>query len=262
MGLLLGGLVVALFPLPAEATPHPLPYSYPYETLPARKFEAEQYVDTIPMRVSTINADGTTGTTFALRSVLQTELEYGITDRLEFAWYFVFQQGGSAEASVLTFDGMKQRLRYRLGEAEQWPVNVGLYLEVAEFHDELELEQKILLSRRLGRFNLIANLWVEQEYNFQEREVEVFYNPTAGVALELSPHFFVGTEYWARGKFSDEAAASVSTHHYAGPTAMAQAGEYWLAIGAYLRLDDLGAGFPVDDAYGRFWVRAILGAGF
>jgi hypothetical protein len=255
--------VVAAFAataLPAlvQANPRPLPFSYPYETLPAQKFEIEQYADLVPVRVVRENPDGTSSGVFSLRSVLQTELEYGITDRLELGWYFVFQQGASAGTPVLGFDGIKQRLRLRLAEEGEWPLNVGLYLELAEFHDEFEVEEKILLSRRLGRLNLVANLWVEQEYAFQADETEFLYHPTLGATYEISPQVIVGAEYWARGAFGDPL---TDARHYLGPTFLLQSGELWLSAGAYLRLDRLASNVELADPNGKVWFRAVIGIG-
>ncbi len=260
-----------LTPFPALATTRALPFSYPYETLPRGKVEVEQYTDLVPMRVARERPDGTQEGVFTFRSVLQSEIEYGLTDRAELAFYFVFQQNASPDAPALQFHGLKQRLRLRLSEAGQWPVNVGLYFEVAEFHDEIEFEQKLLLSRRLGRVNLIANLWVEQEFYFQTSERKFVYNPTAGATFEVSPRFIVGAEYWGRGRFDSSAPRTLpggstdappTTRHYLGPTAMVQAREIWLSVGAYLRLDGIRNGFEVGEPFGRVWVRALIGVGF
>jgi hypothetical protein len=242
----------------ALANPRPMPMTYGYPTQPKGAFEVEQYADLIPMRVAK-ESDGGTEAVTSIRSVLQTELEYGITDRLELGWYFVFRQGGSATGPALSFAGVKQRLRLRLAEAGQWPVDVALYVEVAEFHDELEFEQKIILSRRFGRATLAANLWVEQEYKFQEQEWEFFYNPTAAVSFELSPHVSLGLEYWARGRFDDD--ADEGAVHYLGPTMLLQSGEFWMTLGAYARMDDLTKSAVVGDDAGKFWLRAIIGIG-
>ncbi len=80
---------------PARATPRPLPFTYPAETLPEGVLEAEQYADLVPVRVAREDAAGTQAVT-SIRSVLQTELEYCITDRLELGFYFAFRQNASA----------------------------------------------------------------------------------------------------------------------------------------------------------------------
>ena len=85
-----------------------------------------------------------------MRSDLQTEIEYGITDRVEAAWYFAFQQGFTGNTPFFLFDGVKQRVRFRVSDVDL-PVDLGAYLEVAELYDEVEFEEKILLARRSAR---------------------------------------------------------------------------------------------------------------
>src|SRR5258708_33871168 len=63
----------------AAANPRPLPFSYPYETIPAEETEIEQYVDLTPVRV----LDAAGEKVWDQQYLLQTELEYGLTARLE-----------------------------------------------------------------------------------------------------------------------------------------------------------------------------------
>lgn len=254
----------------ALANPHPLPYSYPYQTLPKGKVEVEEIVDLVPMRVSRENVDGTRDAVTALRYQLQTELELGITDRLELGLYFAFRQGATADTPALRFEGMKQRLRYRFAEEGDLPVDIGVYLEVAEFYNEVEIEEKLLLSRRFGYLTAVANLWVEQEYYFQDQQWKLIYNPTVGAVYEFSPNFMLGLEYWARGRF-DEASASTSdaaadsptgARHYLGPTFLLQSGEAWWSTGVYARIDHFSEDAVADDPYGKVWIRTMVGMGF
>lgn len=264
-GLLAAALAgAALLPAAARANPRPLPFSYPYQTLARGRLEIEQYADLVPMRVVD-ERDAGSASVLSLRSELQTELEFGITDRLEFAWYFVLRQGATAQTPFLRFQGVKQRLRLRLAEEGQWPVDVGLYLEAGQFHDEIELEEKLLLSRRFGPVQAVVNLWVEQEYYFQEEQTKFVFHPTAGASYEISPRLMVGAEYWVQGRFDrrdpGEEMEPGGTRHYAGPTLLMQSGEYFLSIGAYTRLDRLASAIEVDDPFGRFWLRTLIGIG-
>ena len=254
----------------AFANPHPLPYSYPYQTLPKGKVEVEEIADLVPMRVAREKDDGTRDAVTALRFQLQTELELGVTDRLELALYFSFHQSATADTPAMRFDGLKQRLRYRFAEEGDWPVDTGLYFELAEFYNEVEIEEKLLLSRRFGYLTTVCNLWVEQEYYFQTQEWKLIYNPTLGATYELSPNFMVGLEYWARGRF-DDAAASVNdvnadsptgARHFLGPAVMLQSGEAWWSTGVYARLDHFGDSLQAEDPYGKVWIRTMVGMGF
>jgi hypothetical protein len=126
----------------------------------------------------------------------------------------------------------------------------------------------LILARRFGPLSLHANLWVEQEYYFQEEEWRILYNPTAGVAYQVVPSFFVGLEYWARGRFDEapagaegegDSAPSSGPHHYGGPTLMVQSEQGFASLGTYLRWDDLGQSAQPDDPWGKVWVRVLFG---
>jgi len=262
---LLGALMLSA--VPASATPRPLPFTYPYETLPGGALELEQYVDMVPMRVVRENETGSDAVT-SVRYNLETEAEYGLTDHIEAAWYFVFRQGASADTPALRFMGVKQRVRFRFADTGELPIDLGLYLEVAEFHNEFEFEEKLILARRFGPLSLHANLWVEQEYYFQDETWRYLYNPTAGVAYQVVPSFFVGLEYWARGRFDETETSAASgadgeaaseTHHYGGPTLMVQSAQGFASLGTYLRWDELGQGAEPDDPWGKVWVRVLFG---
>ena len=110
---LAAGLSFVAFPGLAVANPHPLPYSYPYQTLPKGRVEVEEIADLVPVRVAREKEDGTRDAVTAVRSQLQTELEIGLNDRLELGLYFSFHQSATADTPAMRFDGMKQRLRYR-----------------------------------------------------------------------------------------------------------------------------------------------------
>jgi hypothetical protein len=253
--------VLVGLPTPAHATPRSLPFTYPVHSLPAGVSEIEQYVDLIPTRVPREKDDGTLDGVISNRFVLQTEFEYGITDRLEAAFYLAFRQSAVAGGGSLEFQGTKQRLRYRFLNQGEAPVGVAGYFEVATFHDEIEVEEKLILGQRFGRFEVMANLWLEQERYFQTDETKLIYNPTVGATYEVSPRLTFGLEYWVRGRLSGSTSGEAPTraHHYLGPTLMLQGKTMWFSLGAYLGLDSISRGFEVNAAYGPVWVRGLLG---
>ncbi|HEX9297320.1 MAG TPA: hypothetical protein VF881_15870 [Polyangiaceae bacterium] len=245
----------------ARANPRPLPYTYPYETLSAEEMEIEQYVDITPVRIEDPEAPAT-GRLWDQRYVLQTELEYGITDRLELGLYLVF---GNDAGGSLAFDGVKQRLRLRLAEQGEWPIDVALYGELAEFHDEFEIEEKLILQKRFDRIRLMTNIWFEQELERYEGELELIFHPTFGVTGEITPNWHLGAEYWAVGKFENEGTPGTvdhfndSFHHYVGPAVSLQFGKFWWSTAAYLRLDGMSRTSEPGEKYGHLWVRTVLG---
>src|SRR5260370_28868445 len=77
---------------PASANPRPLPYTYPYETLPAEQAEIEQYIDISPVRIVDPEDATGNGRIWDQQYRLQTEFELGITDRLDLGLYVVFTE--------------------------------------------------------------------------------------------------------------------------------------------------------------------------
>src|SRR5580692_9376644 len=152
IALVLGLIGLSSLPRGAHATPQPLPFSYVYETLPKGSIEVETYADYTPLRATSAS---TGNLTYYGASQFQTEFEYGITDRLELGLYVTWvptPSGVNADSvSRLTEgNGFKERLRLRLAEPGQWPLDVGLYGEVVENDVEIEFEGKVLLSAELA----------------------------------------------------------------------------------------------------------------
>jgi hypothetical protein len=263
-------LATLALPSVAFGTPRVLPFSYPNETLPAGDAEVEVITDAVPLRVPVDEANSGAGNLWEPQLRLQTEIEYGISDRWEFGFYQVFktepQAGGE---NPLGFDGLKWRLRTRLAEPGEWPVDIGFYFEVATMHDELELEGKVNLQKRLGRLLLLSNLWVEEEFErpydtpAHGREAHFVINPTLGASYQVTPTFHPGIEGWARGQLaaSGETAqerANSRVHYFVGPVANFNFGRLFSTTGLYFHLNDLGTPEP-GDAYGPFWLRTMIG---
>lgn len=262
-------LMLVAAPGDARANPKPLPFSYLHPVQPPGAFEIELYTDMSPVRVARETDDGTSAVT-GMRMEFQTEFEIGLTEGLEFSWYFEFRQQASGRGAAIEWKGVKQRLRYQLAPEGAWPIDVAVYFEIGEFDDEIELEQKILLNKRFGAFRASLNLWIEQEYYFQDDFWKLVYHPTAAVLYDLSPSASIGLEYWLRGRFDDNQpavttgiSAAVDTTepvHYLGPTLfLATKAGPWFTLGAYVRLDAVADDAVVGDPFGKLWFRAILG---
>ena len=116
-------VAVFLVSAAAHANPKTLPFSYGTATTAPGGFELEQYVDLIPIKVERELGDGGLESTWAMRFQLQTELEYGLTDRVELGFYLSFVQGAAADGSPLQFQGIKQRVRWRVSD-DEWPLEL------------------------------------------------------------------------------------------------------------------------------------------
>jgi hypothetical protein len=245
----------------ANATPRQLPFSYPYETLAKGELELELYGDMTPLRVQ-VPGDAN-ARLWEPAYVLQNELEVGVTDSLELGFYQVFEANPSSTdggTNSMQFDGFKWRARQRLGEAGEWPVNVALYLELETMHDEMSLEEKLILTRRIGLLHLITNLWVEQTESRPfdaSRSFHFIFNPTVGGEVQITPAVHPGVEYWARGEAAT-ADVNAKIHHFVGPTVHVNFGRLWWTLGIYADLTNLGKPLP-GEVYGPMWARSVLG---
>jgi hypothetical protein len=251
---------------PARANPHVLPFNYPYETLPEGQAEIEMYTDTTPLRVHADPADASKGRLWEPWYRLTTEIEYGVDDRWELAFYQAFeatpQDGGS---NSLGFDGFKWRARTRFAESGEWPVDVGAYVELETMHDELAFEEKLLLSKSFGRWLWLANLWVEQQIErpFDAKpyrsDLELVLNPTTGLSYEVTRVFHLGLEYWGRGiVFKENATHNDRFTNFVGPAFHVNFGKVWTSLAVYADLSDATKPLP-GEIYGPFWARVMLG---
>jgi hypothetical protein len=245
-----GVLGVVLVSAAAQATPHPLPFTYPTDSLPKGAIEVEQFVDLTPVRI-----DDGSKPLFGPMTQFTTEVEVGLTDKLELGLYFAFFD----DLTAFRWDAIKQRIRYRPMDPGEWPIDVAFYLELAEEFDAFEVEAKILLQRRFGPLVIDVNLWAEREFFWAGGGVWVL-NPTAGVTYAVRPWFNIGLEYWGHGELGGENPGfNEDFHSFLGPAFMVQAGNFWWSVAPYIRLDGFDRGAQPGDEFGRVWIRSVLG---
>lgn len=254
----------------AAANPRPLPFTYPYATLPKGDLELELYSDVTPLRVHADPTDPSKGRLWEPMYQLQNEFEYGITDRLEVGFYQVFEanpvDGGD---NALLFDGLKFRLRTRLAEAGEWPVDVGLYFELETMHDELSFEGKVNLERDFEKLRLMTNLWVEEsierplDAKARGQQAVFIVNPTLGGTYEVTQGMNLGVEYWARGQLAPSGDDPVErdntrVHHFLGPALHLEFGKLWWSLGVYANLNST-KNPKIGSVYGPVWGRSVIG---
>jgi hypothetical protein len=265
-------LGAALFPFTvaiapdSRANPRPLPFTYQHEQLGSGESELEQFVDFTPVRAYTEGGDPAW---YGL-TAFQTEFEHGISDRLELGLYLTFVPGVASGfvnvPSASGGTGLKQRLRYQLAPSGEWPIDVGVYGEIAENEREVEFEGKVILQRRFGPARLIANLTAEEEIYYNGKRDFVL-APSAGITFEPSPAVQPGIEWWMQGEYPHEDAPSprpfqLGPHHYVGPTLLIQFGRLWWTNGVYVRLNEMDHTMVAGvDGFGLIWARSVIGVG-
>jgi len=263
----LGLVALAAGLTPARANPRALPFTYTTDTLPAGHAELEQFTDLVPLKAG---GDLSTGKEdqWYLPMAFTQELEIGLTDRLELGLYLILVPGvadhytGTARFPGAA-SGLAQRLRYILAEPGAWPVDVGLYGEVTENQDEVELEAKLLVQRRFDRLRLAVNLSAEYELYFSHQR-ELVVNPSLGVTYEVTPKLHLGVEGFARGEYPQNPRPATRTfglgpQAYLGPAVMTSFGRVWWSVGAYVRITDVSHTLQPAEPYGPVYVRSMLG---
>jgi len=156
----------------------------PYKTAEQGEFEVELWSD---MNFAEADNDDT----YSFKQ--QVEFEYGLTDHLQLAYYEVYTWD---RAKDWERDGMKLEAKYRLAEAGQWPVDVALYTEYKNPDGPREarsdaIENKLILSKMLGDWNLVTNLIGEKDINTHS---DWAFEWTAGASYQLKPGTRMGLE--------------------------------------------------------------------
>jgi hypothetical protein len=123
----------------------------------------------------------------------QVELEFGILDHLQLAYYEVYTWD---RAQDWERDEFKIEAKLRFAEAGQWPVDVALYTEYKnpDGHRDVrsdELENKVILSKDVGPWNLVGNFVFERKINTRD---DWAFEYTAGVSYAVAPRTRVGLE--------------------------------------------------------------------
>lgn len=150
------------------------------------------------------------------------ELEYGVTDHFDVSMYQQFKQSNKISSSTFEYDGFKIRGRYRLFERGTLPVDILFYLEYirpGDFKKANVLEEKLVLAKDIGNFNISYNQIFKQEL---ESGGENEYEYAAGISYEITPSFKIGVE--SKGSYLDE-------KYYIGPTIGWASSKFWVSAG-------------------------------
>jgi hypothetical protein len=261
--------VVVLLALVVSATSHAnpraLPFTYTTDTLPKGSVELEQHVDLALLRAV---SSSSSNVEWYLPGAFQTEIEIGLTDRLELGLYMTFvPDSGKQFASNALFpglgNGLKQHLRYVFADPGALPIDVGVYGGLVENEREFEVEAKLLLQRRFDRLRIAANLSGELELYFSGQRALVV-NPSAGATYEISPSLHVGLDSWLRGEYPRDPKPSQRTfghgpHAYVGPAVMMNFGKLWWTIAGYVRVTEFSHHLQLGEPYGPLYFRSLIG---
>ena len=123
----------------------------------------------------------------------QVELEYGLTNHLQLAYYEVFKWDRPKDWRR---DAFKIEAKYRFLESGELPIDIALYGEYKNPNGHRatgsdELEGKLILSRDFGPWNLVGNLIAERKINEHE---DLQWEYTLGTSYPVTPRVRVELE--------------------------------------------------------------------
>lgn len=208
-------------PSPAHADENLLGYVYGAETLPRGKWEVYQWV--------TMRSGKGRGSYRAFD--LRTEIETGLTDRLQAAFYVnarsheIEDVPGLDDRSAFAFQGVSAEFKYRLKSPYLDGYGFALYAEPGynrvdkisgEIEEELELELKAIFQKNFLDDTVVwsVNYTLEPEWaigaeeeegadEHEEARKELIEELASGVSVRFAPRWFLGAELRVHSEWPD-----------------------------------------------------------
>lgn len=128
------------------------------------------------------------------------EFEWGLTDRLQTAFYLNFggltRRSDAGLETSFDFKGISNEWKYKLLDPVADPVGLALYGEFGAGPTEVEAEAKIIIDKRFDKLFMALNLVGEYEWELEgdELERELALEVDAGIGYLLTPSFSMGLE--------------------------------------------------------------------
>jgi len=254
---LLVGLAVTALPGVARANERHFTYTYETAVLPPGARELELW--TTP-RIGRRHGH-------FVRFDQRVELEVGVTDRLLTAFYLNFEAvtqevaGEEEYQTSFSFGGVSSEWKLKLMDPVADAVGLGLYFEVTGSTNELELEGKVLVDKRVGNLLLAFNAVLEQEWEFEspnETASELVLEADLAVAYFVMPGLSIGLEL----RNHNEIPAGEGLEHsalFVGPVIAYAKPDWWVAGTFMPQLASFGHGISLDlHEHERFNARLLF----
>lgn len=239
--------VLAALANSAEAGSRRFTYSYETTTMSKGAMELESWV--------TWKTDKASDPDFE-RFDIRHEFEYGVTDRLQLAFYFADwrYEENATESGKTEFRDIAVEAIYNLTDPNTTPFGSAVYGEIKGSDDFIELESKFLLQKNLGQWMFVYNVGgeIKWENDYQDDEAELF--QSAGVSYQINPAWSTGLEVVHEIAVPDVDTIGDSAV-YLGPNASWRHGNFFVTATGLWQVTSL-AGEP------DFQLRTIFGFDF
>ncbi len=264
------GLLICLLGGRALANERLFTYTYEPETMPKAGWEFEQWLTLRAQRNKTVGQED-----FNLWQIRES-VEYGVTDNYTVELYLNTKSENfrdvttspARDFSKFSFDGISLENRYMVLNPADHKIGLTLYLEPRFSGSEAEIEEKIILGQRFGKWKWAINLTHATEWadHFQSTEGELegslglarFFHKNWALGLELRDH----SEIPDYKEFENNAV-------FLGPVLSYRNEKWWAALTVMPQV--YGANFTGDpdhnsrlelEGHERWNVRLIFGFGF
>jgi hypothetical protein len=209
--------LIALPALPALAL-NPFEFEvYPYATEGPGVVELEWLQSFVPKGHAAADQD-TAASNHIYRSSF--ELTYGLTDRIEAAAYLDL---GKPSGDSVSYAGSRYRLRGRLFEQGELPVDLGWYAELEwrkrpRFGDQdLEADLRPIIERDFGRFSLELNPIFEKALVGPGQNKGFEFSYAAKLAWRWRERLSPGVEFYGDIGHIDDSDPLTRQQHYVFP---------------------------------------------
>lgn len=163
------------------------------------------------------------------------EFELGLADNLTAALYLntvaatKFVEGAGRQTEF-EFDGVSTELKYKVLDPVADAVGLAFYVELTGAPSEIEIEEKIILDKRIDSWLIAANLIAEQKVELRADENEMEYEIKVALAgaYFLSEHLTLGLEFVAATELEGD--EYVSTAFSLGPNVSYATEKFWLSL--------------------------------
>lgn len=169
----------------------------------------------------------------------RTEVEFGITDRFQLAFYlYDFEHAKEDGIRSTKWEGSGIEAVYQLTDPNKSFIGSALYGEVLMNDTELELEGKLLLQKNFGPLMVVYNAVVEGHWEDRYSHQVGVLEQTFGLSYQLHPSFSVGLEAKHEVEL-DEWKHNQGNAVFAGPNISYRKGKFFAAVAALARVTDV-----------------------
>jgi hypothetical protein len=219
----------SLMALNVWATGRKFTYTYEPETQPQGVAEFEQWVTLNAGRSSAV------GEKDFYQWVIREEFEYGVTDNYQIAlylnaeWESFEDPSTGVTSSEFKFEGVSFENKYMFLNPAEHAVGLSGYLEGTYSGPEAEVEVKLILGQRCGKWKWAFSLISETEWEFDDNEIEGGFGATFGLSRELNSRWSVGFEF-RNVNALPEYKEWANTAFYFGPVVNYTAERWWATL--------------------------------